>query len=492
MALNPTASGAFAAAVACAILFVAEARAQEPASPAEVSPSDWFNRIVDETVAVWQKDAKWVHDVDVEFARARRRHRFNNVPLTTPGLTRANAASAIELAAAAIRTSLDGVEAGVSVAPVALFGAAESPHQPTLTLAALENDKSRYALGYNYQTPWDPRTPADLGLPRCMLSKAKEKKLREAASAIRGSYEETCAAVYEWLASPVRRHPAPESLDDVAEQEARNACRPEARKPEFVTLQVAVERLKTFFVDERKRILADYPDGWPEFRKIVAPYEFALHEISTFKEPPLDCYEPDEIKSALANASWTQVRYRWGAALTLDTFALVFGFNPTSEPLAKGQPARLDFARLAGAFEYHLGIGGGRSREAPSDPLAYYVAPTLSIAVVTASLSGEPLYKDGKLNSVDGKPPPRLVFGLEGELQYTFDPPTAQATHFSAVKITPFADFLFTESLGFRLAIPIRGKLVTRKADASVTPPVTELQDLQWSIPVSFVTVVKM
>jgi hypothetical protein len=291
-------------------------------------------------------------------------------------------------------------------------------------------------------------------------------------------------------------------LDLVAEEEARNACKHEGRRQEPITLELARARLETFFLREEKRIISrdkqnQAIDRWLMYRRLLAPREFQLQRLAAFKEPPIDCYDSDDIKKALAQASWSHERYRAGVSFTVDTFALVFGFNPKpSEALTKGEGSRvegrIDGARAAGGLEMHVGAGVGRSRDALSDPYQLYVAPSLSFAITVASLSADPLTVNGKLNTLDGKLPPRLVVGVDGEVQYVFDPPTEQATHFSTVKATLFADFLFTDALGFRLGVPLRGKVVKREADTTAVPPVAAERDLQWSIPVFFTSVLKM
>ena len=215
----------------------------------------------------------------------------------------------------------------------------------------------------------------------------------------------------------------------------------------------------------------------------------------SFKEPSYDCYDDGTISSALADYAWNSAAYRFGASFTLETFANAFGFNPTpDDPLTKGQPARvegrLEGARVTGPFELHLGAGLGKSREALDDPYELYVAPSFSAALVVASLSGEPLELDGKLNDVDGKAPPRLAIGLDAEVQYTFEPPASQSTHIDKVKLSLFFDFLFSEDLGFRVGVPLQGKIATREADAE--PPVAEKKALQWSVPVFLTSVLKM
>lgn len=474
-----------------ALLLVGSALNARSASAGSKSvvPVEWYGQMLETAIASYRKNATDIYRADVESAATRRRYRFADVGLRTPSLDRASTASAIELASVAIRTSLDGVDAGVSIAPAALLGAADSPHQATISLAALDENKARYALGYNYQTMWSPMTPADLGLPQCSLTENSIKKLHKAIDSLQLAYETTCEAVVDWVQS------APSKPDDLATHEALNACT-HADPETTVALDDATRQIKTYLDRERAEARKD-PKRWQEFLSIVGARDAEIQRVVAFKLPPVDCFQEDEIKAALANTAWHAPRYRIGASITLDQFANVWGFNPDpDQPLPNGQVARwegrVDAARLTGFAEVHIGLGLGRSRSEFNDDLATYVAPSFSVSVVLASLSGERLYHGDQLNSLDGKPPPRLVLGVDGEMQYALQLPDYQSTHFSDVKATLFLDFIFTDELGFRLGVPVRGGLVTREADATAMPPVTKLSDLQWSMPVLITTVLKM
>ncbi|HEX2869894.1 MAG TPA: hypothetical protein VHP33_01535, partial [Polyangiaceae bacterium] len=127
-----------------------------------------------------------------------------------------------------------------------------------------------------------------------------------------------------------------------------------------------------------------------------------------------------------------------------------------------------------------------------ADDFGVYVAPSISVSFVLGSLSADALYKEGKLNVVDGKVPPRLVAGLNADLEYAFDPPASQATHVNKFGATAFVDFLFTKELAFRLGIPVKAQIVTREADDKAVPKVTEKKGLQWSVPVFLTSAIKM
>ncbi len=481
------------AAVGLAVGFVATlAGAQEPARRQPVVPNGWFDSLVDDTIAVTRRNMKVVRASAEERASARRKHRFGGVALRTPVLDRATAGSAVELASAALKASIEGAEAGVSVAPAGFLGGGDAPVQPSLGVAALENGVTRYLFAANYQSPWRPEFPPDIGLPACTVSEKSERKFREQADDVRYAHEHVCQAILPLAAGK-------DTASGAAAKDAVTACKGPRHADHPLTLEAAFANIDAFVKKKRKEQQAKSPTEWLEFEELMSPSSGDLKALRDFREPVIDCYKKDQIKQALAQASWSAVRYRAGIAYSSDLFELDFGFNPKpSTGLSKGQPARneirADLARVSGAFEVHAGLGFGRSHEAFADPFVTYLAPSLSLACTVASLSADPLYVDGKLNTLDGAPPPRLVLGLDGDFQYSFNPPATQITKFSRVTATVYADFIVTEKLGFRLGVPVRAKLVKRDADekAKFSPPIPEEKNLQWSVPVFAATILKM
>ncbi|HEX2869764.1 MAG TPA: hypothetical protein VHP33_00885, partial [Polyangiaceae bacterium] len=236
-------------------------------------------READETITLWRQNMGAIGKAEAAYSRARSQRRLRNTGVRSPALDRAGAASAIELASAAIRTSLEGTEAGVSVAPAALLGAADSPHQPTLSLASLKDDKTRFAAAYNYQCGGDFQTPTELMLKACTLGMKDEQKLRRQIQQLSFAYKEVCKAVHAVLVKPWR----PFTLDALVVTEAVALCPGVDERPKIVvTFDVAGERLVTFFEHAKASV---YPHFGNLLADIIGPVQAHLDQLEAFKDP---------------------------------------------------------------------------------------------------------------------------------------------------------------------------------------------------------------
>lgn len=469
-------------------------QAQAPIIP--VLPSSRFDKLRDDTIknrkALFEEvSASWSRPsarVGAHASNFKKGVPFPSARLQAPSIDRASAATAIELATAALRTSIDGAEAGLSVAPLALAGLDQSPSQINLTLAALEDSKTEIGVGYVYQEGWNPLTPMDIGLPACEFDAKREKALREAIEALRFSLEDACQAMNEIDAIP-------NIGTSAARSEALGVCRgTDNSAMEMGHLMALIQKSVTDARASAARI-----EAGRRLHRVESSF-LALDKFLEAKLPAPDCYTDKQFDEAAVRAGYEARRLRAGVGGHVDLFPWTFGYNPDpNKKLSAGEVSRwvlnIEGAWVTGVFEARLGFGFGRSRADLEESLRSFIAPSVSLASTVASLSGEPLYKkdeDGerKLNVVNGALPPRLVIGLDGQMEYALQRADTQRTSIQKVVVTAFADFRISDKLGFRLGAPLTGELVTR--EASTDPPVTEETDIQWSIPVSVTTILKL
>lgn len=477
------------------------AAAQDPAAPPSAAP--WrqrFEVLSANTLKIREQTFK-----DVE-ADVRRRHAFPSAALQTPALSGASGITAVELATAALKTSIEGAEAGVSVAPLALAGLDKSPVQVNATFAALKELKTEFGVAAFFQSVWDPAELKDVHLAPCKFDDDAKKALIEALNNVSPALEESC-----------RLMAALDKIDGIphspAREEATRICEAPVKCEGTSTgnancdgvngligaIKVAVRQV------EGGKKKAPLPDWARTGAQAVDKAATALAKLDVFRKnyPRPNCFDADKLSDAMIRSKWQEPQYRAGVGVTFDLFPLMWGFNPdTTKKLAAGELSKLviraELARVTGPFELHLGFGVGRSRTEVDKSLYSYLTPSLSISGTVCGLSKGGLYEDAKpgeerqLRVVKGALPPRLALGLDAQLEYSITRPDTQVTALQALTVTAYADFRFTDTLGIRIGVPLAGKLVTREKDDKKTPVVTEKTDLQWSLPVFATTVIKL
>lgn len=470
---------------------VAHAQTATDAVPDGWSAEAAYDALVESTVTI---TARQIAEIE-----AGRRSARASIPLRSPVLTTANAATAVELAQAAISTSVAGADAGVTVSPLALFGGKDSPLQVPITLAALKDGVARLQLGLT----WLHLGPRRNLLDRCTIDEAAIRAPRED---LQRAYVTVCNAVagIPLLATSADR-------DKPLALEVRQACGLE--REATMTLGRAAAWIAHGLVELRPHYAArvkalndsERANPSPDAAAVVAVAN-ALERVSASGLAALDAYRPPPRDSCKANeaaaleraeiqAAWATARTRIGLSLRGDLFEHRFGFNPDAMvPLPDGRlkdgELRLELAYTQGGFEVAGGIGYGRARGALDGDLGGYLSPSLSLAWTAASLSGESLYDAlGRLRVVNGALPPRLVIGLDVQAQYAPSPPATQAVNLQKLSITPFVDFRFTDTLAVRLGVPVNAELASRSADEM--KGIAAKQDRQWSVPAFVATVIK-
>ena len=472
---------------------------------AAADDADWvgfYGRLRDYTVQSRAELYEKLKLLDKQKIQSRRQQRMYQTAVRPPSIETASNATAIDVAQAAIRSSMDGTVAGASVALPALLGFGDFPLQVVVGLAALDQSKTRYQLAASWERLRNYTSPSDLGLAACTFGDKEKKDLLEQIDALSAAYRQACEIVAHILKTPNHRVPKRSTDGRYAA-----ACGLQRGDDSLETLPQRVDELNKLFDEETKRREEAAKSNKSEDAQSLAELQGRLEgmapsieKLTAFELPKLDvCHDSDAIRDAATRKAWEDRHLRFGLAARADIYPHVFGFNPTpTTPLANGQTAEaevnFDFSYVKGRVEITAGCGYGKAREDLSQPLRPYLSPSLSVAWVVGSLSHDTLMDPdtGKVRLVDGALPPRLVVGLDGSLQWALDPPDTQDGNVNKLTVTAFLDFRFTESLAVRVGAPLSGVIVVRPADASVSPPVTERRGLQWTIPVFVGSVLKL
>lgn len=288
------------------------------------------------------------------------------------------AASLADRVSAAIKTDIEDVEAGLQIAPLALFGSDSAANRAwTVTVAALVDDQFRIGTSYRRSFSKDRIGFSDLGFAECKIDwNARAKELRERSS----DFADVCELVSNLFpiigGFDVNFDPASADMD----MESPRA--------------------------ELKRL------------DLQGEYRYSKRRVSLAVEP-----------------------------------------------------------------------GIKMAREASGDDLEGAFSLSASLDVVAARLDGKPLLKGDQLDVKGGKLPPLLSFGVDLSATMPFDPSDQQERQlgrlaFDEFSLSVFADLRVSDTLAFRIGIPLQGEAETRKLD--------DKRGLVWTMPVFLSTVLKM
>lgn len=469
------------------VLWPAVSFGQSP-NPPQATFNQFYDALEDSTIKTLTRNAETIEDAAEQ---ARRGGRSARVSLQAPSLGTAGGSTAAEVAQAAISTAVAGADAGVSVSPLGLVGHADAAVQPTITVAALKDSITRFQLGASWQS-----APVALGsLPSCKPDTAQEKELRNQMEHVRAVYSRACAAVSNivLIAKPAGRD---EDVNGYLET-MQAACGGGPLEP-----PLTVGTGRTWLTYSFSKLQTMYVQAAAAEASLVGPRDllnglepvFADDVLNAYTPPaPDDCHDADALSEAVTRAVWNASRLRIGVSIRADLYPRLFGFKP-EEPIYDGRlkesEVRADVSFSRRGFEVTAGIGYGTSRMEFAEERIEYLSPALSIAGTVARLSGTRLYdSNNRLNLVDGAPPPRLVLGIDVQLQYALSQPAYQVAKIQKASITGYADVRFTDKVTVRLGLPVSAALATRKSKDAM--PVILKRDRQWTIPVFVATVIK-
>jgi hypothetical protein len=407
-----------------------------------------------------------------------------------------SAAATVDRATLGLKTDVKGAEAGIVFAPAILFGQGPESALAALNVvfAALQGEQTRVGVKYAWQSPLEPQSFTALGLKECPFDAAA---FTGHVEGLRSHFVAVCEKVVASL---------PPVAGDADDEDVRHAVR--VRQAAQAGCGVAGATfpepgdavLDPVLANIRKAVARAKESGDAAFLERIATTAASLARLEEYRfVSRWGCQTADLVAERVREWRWNSRRVTWGAAATTDFFPRKFGFNPaegTSE-LPGGEvkvwELRAERAQRLRRTEWALGVGGGERRQAFDEKRYGYLAPSFYLAHIAFRL-GRGTLLDAKriLREVDGKPVPHVSLGLAVDAELALSRPDTQDTSLNSLECKAFMDFKISDTLSFRLGVPVKGELAVRKADTSATPAVTELRKIQWSVPVFVVTVLKL
>ncbi len=402
-----------------------------------------------------------------------------------------NAAATVQRLAGAIKTGPVGTEAGLVIAPFVLADMSWG-RGLELTFAALKADVTRLGGSYTFVRP---ESDADLwqAPPACDVDTAPLDEPRE--------YFLTACTEVVPLLDPSNREV----------QAARISCGLDVPRPDQPAVASMVEALANIRAVVRwaaRQSVTDPAVVRFDTRAHVAAagIQVLSDEIESWTQPTrTSCYADSDVKGYFQQLYWDRGTRRLAVGAQWDLFPRKSGFSPDGSDLPRGETqawqARVDLAYSKRGLELVAGMGIGESRAKLTDPLTKAVTVSGSVARAFTLLRSAPLRDDkGRLKSRGGELPPRLVIGLAASAEFAPDRPDSQETAVNKALVQPYLDFIVSNTLSFRLGIPVRAETAVLDAKAAVAPTATspgspavlEKRALQWTVPVAIVAVLKM
>lgn len=483
-----------------ALLAVATAHAQPVGTPDEMFELMWnATKTQSErdhkafTAAVYSKNA------DKEDIDKRTDRRNADSVLHSYGTRRAdalepqNAAAVVNRASVAIKTGVEDTEAGISIAPFALLGT-RSLRGVSLIFAALADQQVRTGVGWTYESK-PTLTFKDLELDVCPVADAytEEVKLR-----LQRSFVVVCTEIIQRI--PPKPRPADDDEPWASWDTAMRACgflpgdpadgRPGPRDtPPLVLDPVFSAMAKAVDHEKQTAGLEDRIDGLSLHLKRLGAWS-----LPTFT----GCITDEAIETAYTQAEWARARVNLGTRALFDFFPHKAGFNPDpNTALPKGELQHWEimgeFRREQAGHVFSVGAALGASRARPTDGTSSIVSPRFSLSGPIFNLSSTRLWdRDDngrkRLNVLaGGELPPHVVLGFDAKAEINLDPSATQTTRLNSAEFLVFLDFKISGKLSFRLGAPFKAELVDKKDGDNVVR-----SSLQWSFPVSVVTVIKL
>ena len=131
--------------------------------------------------------------------------------------------------------------------------------------------------------------------------------------------------------------------------------------------------------------------------------------------------------------------------------------------------------------------GGIAGRNSGQESLHLLLSPKFGISWLACFLGRASASDAEKVIRETGELPPHLVLGFSASVDLAPDRPTTQPKLVEGAELTAYVDLRFSNDLAFRIGVPVKATLVKREA----TETVPERSDLQWSVPVSIVALIK-
>lgn len=442
--------------------------------------------------------------------------RFAEVRETASPLGARTTAEVVAGAEAAIQASVEGAEAGFVIAPLQLFSDYAGTANLQVTLAALEEGRTRAGLGLNFVHVTLP-SPQAVGISSCDYD---EQAYRTQLDALDDNLKQVCREIVAMLPDPTDT-PIGGNLTEGEVSRApdiwkgaRYACGIAANPPETAlspgnscqkawTFELAAAYVNLAIGFAEKRLVAL---GEAESRTLSGLRDLkdrntdALGALLAHDAPGFTSGISDEaLAEAVRKYAWRNPRWTVGADALIELFPFRSGFNPDPEtPLPKGELAKWSASVAAsygcGRWASKVGAVVNQERSAPDDSFEMLgLGPTVGLSFVLGTLSNAPLVdENGDITLKDGGLPPRLIVGLDGSAIFAVKRPESQPSILDNLKLTSWMELRFTEKLAIRVGIPFETTTVQRDENADVDPPVPELRKRQYSVPAFVQTVLKI
>ncbi|MCB9531342.1 MAG: hypothetical protein H6700_06220 [Myxococcales bacterium] len=429
-------------------------------------------------------------------------------------------AARIQRLTAALSTSVEGAEAGLTVAPLAFLEPTKSGWDAyrglNLTIAALEGGQSRLGAGYSYSS--GPRVKFS-----DVVCDGRREDLDAAIDGVRAAFMDVCEHLVAHSDAPPSDEAASSGWPHGSEQRwarARSACGLSVNDARHVSppdnLVAAAVALKAW-LDAEGEYAADHAaeQGSSEVLQRHNDHEGSVQSLIQYTRPrPFEC---DGGTSTLDLRIERELYHRatgsFGLSATWDHFEATWGFEPSTVRVVREcapddsecQPAyeedpppdrsTFELARreveVNAAFEMaffaaEIGFGAIASRDELFDesgqeaPLVNGWSIDASIAL---NLSGEPKEDSGM----------ELALGMDTTFAIPSKHERSAAPmdgYVSKVSLTPYFSVRVTEELGFRLGVPVSGELAVQTADDAET--IRDRRALTWSARPTFVTVLSL
>lgn len=422
----------------------------------------------------------------------------------------ANVATLPRLASVAIKTDLDDTEAGVSIAPLVLLGMTyPTARSANLTLASLKDDVLRIGATFEHRWESDAISPEALGMQSCNFNPTTYR------NDVLGY-----VSYYEVLCTQIANAPYPEDPKQTATWvQATASC--------GIAIPDTIARAKSTLdsgrvVENSEIIVATHqPDLTAKITAVIKLWEAlppapaavaattstALGKLKEYRDKipsKWGCITGEALVKAAIRYKWMNRKRSLGFSARADFHPYKFGFNPDAnedpsknKDLPKGEVAeaelRTEIRHSRRKLTWTAGIGTKWAREGNRGDYTVSARPSAGFQYVVRRLDRGKLEEDGSIAlTKDNKLPPHLVVGTDVLIGIPFyHKPKSQTSDLDEVTITLFADFRVTEAIAFRIGIPLKAKLATRKDDTA-TETNEAKKALQWTVPVFLATVLEI
>ena len=420
----------------------------------------------------------------------------------------AGTSTGAERLAAAVNTGIDGVEAGVVLAPLALVPSfsPKTPHGPSLLVAALKDGKVRAGAGYavtvrqsvDADDAWRATACGDPTEREATITKAIEEAMGAEAE---DAYVSVCSAVTPHLDAHVTSACEGSSQACTTANARRTALA--ASCSDTIDVQTLAATAEKLLEDEHAQ---------PELQRALRRVKGSLETLRTAGDALVATKVGGDTKGFVQryrSRQWRAVSVRLGVDGSVDFARRQFGKRrlEAGDPGAPGEPEDLDGGELLawrvgpavlikrGRAQSTLGVNGGQAIPVGAKAMFTTLEPSASFSWLVAFLDDERVDRGPRYRARtpkfddDGNLPPHVVLGARASVKVPITQPTFQEDTLDAATFLVHADFIVTKTLKFRLGVPLTAKLVEQEANTDAEPDIPKRTVLRWTIPVFGTTV---